>query len=285
MIKSGFINLNKPRGISSAQAVARVKRILCLPKSVKIGHMGTLDPMADGVLVLAIGGATRAFDIFLNKKKKYRAEFTFGYETDTLDSEGTIIKSSDIVPTKDEIIQVLPTFLGKISQLPPAYSAKNVNGKRAYDLARNGQIVELKPSIVEIFEFDLVEQKDAKTFVFEITCGGGTYIRSLCRDLAYKLNSFATMTALTRTQAGKFEISQSIVFEELDESKIVPLEYAFDDLEILEIPDNHISDFMCGRKFVIDKEAGLYRLYLNQKFFGICEITNDGAIKRRINND
>ena len=141
---NGFINLNKPVGISSAQAVGRVKRILNLPKNVKIGHMGTLDPQASGVLIIALGNATRAFDLLLAKYKTYLAESTFGYETDTLDSEGEIVNKNNKLPTVDEINSVLPTFLGKIDQLPPLYSAKSINGIRAYDLARQGKIADLK---------------------------------------------------------------------------------------------------------------------------------------------
>ena len=144
---NGFINYYKPSGISSAYAINRIKKLF---KGDKIGPMGTLDPLAEGVLPIAIGKSTRLFDYLLDKEKIYIAEFTFGYETDTLDRGGKVIKEGGLVPTVDEVLKVIPTLVGKVDQLPPLYSAKNVGGERSYDLARRGIEVELKPKTVEI---------------------------------------------------------------------------------------------------------------------------------------
>ncbi len=285
MIESGFLNINKPKGKTSAQIVAKVKRELNLPKNTKIGHMGTLDPMASGVLVVAIGSATKAFDILLNKRKTYRATFTFGFETDTLDSEGETVNNSQVIPYKDEIERVLPSFIGLISQVPPSYSAKNIKGKRAYTLARQGKDIELEPSMVQIYKFDLVFQNSRDTFTFDIECGSGTYIRSLCRDLAYRLGSVATMTALTRIKSGIFDINTSITPETVTESDIMPLEKVFADLEKLTLPKDEFDDFLSGKKITVNNRNGLYRLYNDERFWGIVEVLKNGSIKRRIKND
>ena len=280
---NGFINLNKPVGISSAQAVGRVKRILNLPKNVKIGHMGTLDPQASGVLIIALGNATRAFDLLLAKHKTYLAEFAFGYETDTLDSEGEIVNKNNKLPTVDEINSVFPTFLGKIDQLPPQYSAKSINGIRAYDLARQGKIADLKSCKVDIFKFELKEQITTATFVFEIECGGGTYIRSLCRDLAHKLGTVATMTALCRTKSGFFDIKDAVCLENLGENDIISTEQVFNDLSKLDLTPKESEFFKVGKKFTLPQAQGIYRTFDNSgNFIGLCEITEEKRLKRRV---
>ena len=209
----GFINVYKPSLMTSNAVLAKIKRQYGIKK---IGHMGTLDPLAEGVLPIAIGNATRMFDYFLNKQKTYIATFEFGYETDTLDSQGEKIAETNVLPTKDEVLNVLSGFMGKQLQMPPKYSAKNVNGKRAYDLARAGVDFELNPKEIEIFNINLLEN-NGNTFVFEITCSSGTYIRSIGRDLGYKLNSLATMTKLIRTKSGKsFSLKFQIVISRDD---------------------------------------------------------------------
>ena len=213
----GFLNIYKESGESSAKVVSAVKKLV---NKNKVGHMGTLDPMACGVLPIAIGKATRMFDYFLDKVKSYRAIFTFGYETDTLDALGEKIKTGGNVPTKGDIDNAVLNFLGTIDQLPPQYSAKNVNGVRAYKLARMGQSVELSTKKVEIVEFKCLSQIDESSFEFEITCGSGTYIRSLCRDLAYKLGTYATMTFLERTQSGVFDLTSCVKVNELSKENL-----------------------------------------------------------------
>ena len=279
---NGFISLIKPVGISSAQAVSKVKHLLKLPKNVKIGHMGTLDPQASGVLLIALGNATRSFNLLLNKHKTYIAEFTFGYETDTLDSEGSIIAESQKIPSLEEISAVLPQFLGKIKQLPPMYSAKNVNGARAYDLARQGKVVTLRACDVEIYKYTLLKSKGEATFEFEIECSSGTYIRSLCRDLANALDTKATMTALCRTKFGVFDIENSTTFETLTEADIIPIPQAFLELNRLDLTDEEFRYFSNGRKLALNQPLGLYLTYFGGDFLGICEVNQEHNLKRRV---
>ena len=203
---NGFINYYKPSGISSAYAINRIKKLF---KGHKIGHMGTLDPLAEGVLPIAVGKSTRLFDFLLDKTKVYIAEFTFGYQTDTLDRGGEVIKSGGKIPTLEEIKKVIPSLVGKVMQVPPSFSAKNVGGQRSYALARKGIEVELKPKQVEIDGIEVLSQ-NGSSFTLEITCKGGTYIRSICRDMAIALNTFATMTKLKRTKSGSFTIDNSV---------------------------------------------------------------------------
>lgn len=213
----GFLNIYKDSGESSAKVVAHIKKLF---RNKKVGHMGTLDPMACGVLPIAVGKATRMFDYFLDKVKSYRAIFTFGYETDTLDALGEIINTHERIPTLDEVKNSTDKFVGEIEQLPPQFSAKNVNGVRAYQLARMGKNVVLSTKKVQIIDFKCISQISENSFEFEITCGSGTYIRSLCRDLAYELGTFATMTFLERTNSGVFNIDSSIKAKELNNDNI-----------------------------------------------------------------
>ena len=160
----GFINVFKPSGMSSAKVVAKIKHCFKLDK---VGHMGTLDPLACGILPIAIGKATRMFDYFLDKTKTYITVFKFGSTSNTLDLDGNIESNIGSVPTKEEILKILPSFLGTISQMPPQFSAKVVNGQKAYKLARNGEVVNLQPKNIIIYDFKLIEKVDSNSFKFE----------------------------------------------------------------------------------------------------------------------
>ena len=204
---TGFFNVDKPSGLTSSTVVNKCKWLSGVP----CGHMGTLDPLASGVLPVGVGNATRLFDDFLEKEKVYLAQFTFGVTSDTLDSTGQLIYGGDI-PTEEQIQSVLPTFFGDIMQIPPKYSAKSVNGRRGYELARAGVEFELAAKKVHIYDMRVTEQTDEKTFGLEIRCGGGTYIRSLARDIAAALGTNAVMSALRRTKSGIFEIGDAIPY-------------------------------------------------------------------------
>lgn len=208
----GFLNVYKPQGISSAAVVGKIKKQFNLNK---VGHMGTLDPLACGILPIAIGKATRMFDYFLNKQKQYVVIAEFGYETASLDLGTDAINKTNFIPTFNEVKNACTTFLGEIEQTPPIYSAKNINGEKAYNLAREGKVVELNACIVEIFNFECLEQLSEKSFKFVINCSSGTYVRSLIRDLAYKLNSLATVTFLERSETGLFNKQNSIELNKL----------------------------------------------------------------------
>lgn len=208
----GFLNVYKPQGISSAAVVGKIKKQFNLKR---VGHMGTLDPLACGILPIAIGKATRMFDYFLNKHKQYVVVAEFGYETASLDLGTDAINKTNFIPTFNEVKNACTTFLGKIEQIPPIYSAKNINGEKAYNLAREGKVVELNACSVEIFNFECLEQLSEKSFKFVINCSSGTYVRSLIRDLAYKLNSLATVTFLERSETGLFNKQNSIELNKL----------------------------------------------------------------------
>lgn len=284
---NGIINVYKPKDCTSQHVVSAVRKFL---HTKAVGHMGTLDPQGEGVLPVGVGKATRLFDLLLKKDKIYEAKFKFGYETDTLDKDGNIIEYAEVIPSKDEIIAVLPNFVGKIEQMPPKYSAKNVGGVRAYDLARRGVEFDLKPSVVEIFSLELVEQTDENEYLFRIHCSAGTYIRSLCRDIAYKTGSKATMTAIKRTKSGDFIIDNALSPEEiklLGEKAIIPVEKVLEKLPRVDFPENLYKKISCGVAFEYDKVTEQpFTVYCKGEFFGLGQI-NDGmfSIKTYLRED
>jgi len=281
----GFFNVDKPSGMTSSTVVNKIKWLTGVP----CGHMGTLDPLASGVLPVGVGNATRLFNYFLDKEKEYIAEFTFGVDSDTLDSTGELIYGGQ-VPSEKEIESVLPAFFGDILQVPPKYSAKNVNGRRGYDLARAGVDFELPPKKVHIYGIELLGRAEDKenAFRFKIRCGGGTYIRSLARDIAAALETKAVMSALRRTQSGCFLLSEAIPFSILEsdpsvaalEELIIPTE------RVLPIPDLLLTEKNAGRLFngqrvATEEEDGLYKIYKDGVFYGIAEVKN-GLAKAEI---
>ncbi|MCD8206052.1 MAG: tRNA pseudouridine(55) synthase TruB [Clostridia bacterium] len=269
---TGFVVLDKPEGAMSSRETARVKRLT----GCHCGHMGTLDPMASGVLPIGIGNACRLFDYFLDKKKTYTAVFSFGEETDTLDSEGTVTERGGRVPAADEIKAVVPKFLGYIMQVPPAYSAKKVGGKRSYELARAGEAVELPPKKVRIYSVDVKELGGAD-FEFNIVCGGGTYIRSLARDFGRELGTYATMTKLRRTASGPFTIDTAINSRALTKENIVEHIIPTEDMvsfESLNISGASESWLLNGRAVPCDEADGFYKVYFSGEFYGIGEAEN-----------
>ena len=270
---TGFINIHKKTGVSSAFVVNKVKWLAKTPA----GHMGTLDPLASGVLPVALGNACRLFDYFSDKKKTYLARFRFGVTTETLDSEGEQIVQGE-VPTADDIQKALPALTGKISQVPPAYSAKSVNGVRSYQLARAGKEVELKAKEVQIFSFRLLEQTAPDEFSFEIICSSGTYIRALARDLAAALNTYAYMSALERTASGVFTIENAVTLDELTKENIQ--DYLIPTESVLSYPALNLESerVFNGLKERVGVEDGLYKLYRKGEFYGIASV-KDGLAK------
>lgn len=282
---NGFINLYKPSGVSSAGVVNAVKRKF---KGFKVGHMGTLDPMASGVLPIAIGKSTRLFDYLLDKEKIYEAIFTFGYQTDTLDADGEVILNGGNIPSYNEILGVLNAQIGEIMQIPPAYSAKNVNGKRSYQLARQGVSVDLPPKKVIINDISLFKiDGDEKSFKFIISCGGGTYIRSICRDIATSLSTYATMTSLKRVKSGLFTIENSVSVQDVenceDISNLLIKPDAVLTFEKVNLTKSLYEDVINGRKASISLKDGLYSIYAGSEFIGVAScIDNNIKIKSYI---
>ena len=274
----GFINLIKPEGMSSAFAVTQVKKKLNCP----CGHMGTLDPLASGVLPVGIAKASRLFDYLLDKTKTYVAEFEFGYETDTLDKTGVVTDVTKALPTEKEIREVLPNFTGQIDQIPPKYSAKCIDGKRGYQLARQGVEFELKPKKVEILSLTLDRQTGENKYEFTISCKGGTYIRSLARDIAYACGSLGTMTKLNRTQSGIFTLENGVTVEEFKNSSN-PEKYLIAPDEAVNFPKAILSNekatkILNGVFENLGYADGLYRVYNEKEFWGIG-VSKDGILK------
>lgn len=269
---TGFVNVYKPEGMGSTKVVGRVKYLLKTP----CGHMGTLDPLACGVLPVGIGNAARLFDYFLQKEKRYSARFVFGATTDTLDREGEIVRGGR-VPSADEIAAALPAFIGEIMQTPPRYSAVSVNGRRGYDLARSGQDFELTAKKVRIASFTLREQTAPDEFAFDIVCGGGTYIRSLARDLAEALGTKGYMSYLCRTASGVFTCETSVPFDSLTAENIrdyiIPTDSVLP-FPVFENADERIFHGVGVRTACAD---GLYKLYRGNEFYGIARVADGVA--------
>lgn len=269
----GILLVDKRQGWTSFDVVNFCKRVF---NTREVGHLGTLDPMATGVLAVTVGSATKLFDMFLNKTKTYIAHFTFGYSTDTLDAEGVIENRCELIPTLKQIEEVLPKFLGEIEQMPPRYSAKKINGKKAYDLARSGAEFELKSSKVIINTLEILDYKN-NTLVIKIDCGAGTYIRSLCRDIALKLNTLATMTSLRRIRLGGFNIEDCIDIKdntsEFIQSKLFPIDSVFSNLTTLNDVDI-VKRLLNGQTLITDLKDGEYKLYLDKEFVAIAEAKN-----------
>ncbi|MBE5757385.1 MAG: tRNA pseudouridine(55) synthase TruB [Clostridiales bacterium] len=245
----GFLNIYKPSGMTSTAVVSKIKKQFNIKK---IGHMGTLDPLACGILPIAIGKATRLFDYSLNKVKRYNVVYEFGYLTDTNDSEGQVVERTSQIPTIEEIENTIKSFVGKSMQIPPKFSANHVDGKRAYDLARSGVEFELKAKPIEIFEFKLLEKINDASFKFTIVCSSGTYIRSVGRDLAEKLNSLCTMTSLERSENGYFTLSNSVALDKLlgsslEDYLISPIQ-VFSNFDIIKINDIQTKNLVDGKK-------------------------------------
>ena len=232
---SGWIILDKPAGLGSTQAVAAVKRNLRQAGygKVKVGHGGTLDPLATGVLPIALGEATKLCGRMLDSDKAYEFTVRLGEETGTLDAEGEVVATSDVRPTLDEVEAVLSRFTGAIEQVPPAYSALKIEGRRAYDRARAGEEVELKARRVTIHSLSLSQGDElTESLTLLANVSKGTYIRSLARDIAHALGTVGHVTTLRRTKAGPFTLNQAISLDKLNEiGKGAPLEDVFLPLE------------------------------------------------------
>jgi tRNA pseudouridine55 synthase len=215
-IVNGWIVLDKPRGMTSTHAVARIKRLY---DARKVGHAGTLDPLATGILPIALGEATKTVFYAVDDKKSYEFTVRWGIETTTDDAEGEAVNTSEDRPTVVDIEAALPKFIGSIKQVPPKFSAIKVNGNRAYDLARDGEDIELAARPVEIAELKIIDCPDGAHTVFAAVCGKGTYVRSLARDIGRELGCYGHVAALRRTRVGPFTLEECVTLEEIDDAR------------------------------------------------------------------
>ncbi len=253
---SGWICLDKPYDLTSTHAVSRVRRAF---NAQKAGHAGTLDPLATGILPIALGEATKTVPFLMDADKTYRFTIAWGTTTATLDREGAVTASSDVRPTPAAVATALPRFVGEIWQVPPAYSAVKVDGERAYDLARAGETVELAARQVTIHAARVVEAADADHVTLEIDCGKGTYVRSLVRDLAEALGACGHVSALRRTRVGAFVEARAITLEFLEElshkralaEALLPVETALDDIPALAVTTEDAFRLKQGRSIVL----------------------------------
>lgn len=272
----GLFVVNKSKDWTSFDVVNFFKHKL---KMKQVGHLGTLDPMATGVLVVTVGSATKIFDLFLSKSKTYIAEFEFGYETDTLDTTGRIVATTNNIPQIEDIKSVLSQYVGDVMQLPPQYSAKKVDGKKSCDVARSGGELMLKPCKIHIEDIKILSYEN-KILKLEIECGAGTYIRAIGRDIAKSLNSLATMSSLVRTKVGKFKIEDSFLLDKSDacvEDKMLPLDVVFSDFDKIE--DERLAwRLINGQTVKADVKDGKYRLYDRGEFVALCN-AQGGNIK------
>lgn len=279
----GIIIINKPKNLTSHDIVYKVKKIV----NEKVGHTGTLDPMATGVLPLLIGKGTLCSKYLINHDKTYEVQLTLGIKTDTADSEGAIIEEKNIsqeVFKKERIEEVLKTFLGKQEQIPPMYSAIKVKGKKLYEYARKGQKVEIQPRKIEIYEINLLKVNQQKRQIeFKVSCSKGTYIRSLCEDIAEKMGTVGYMSALNRTRVGNFSIEQAVLLEQLKKEEIpyITIEELFKEKQEILLDEKRLQHFLNGVKLTMKKSNGVYRVYCNKRFIGIG-VVDKGFLKRDI---
>ena len=250
----GWVVLDKPYSLGSTSAVGKVRWLYTAQKA---GHAGTLDPLATGILPIALGEATKTVPFMVDAKKAYQFTLTFGENTDTWDTEGKVTETSDLRPVEDDILAALPQFIGDIEQIPPRYSAIKVDGKRSYDLARSGEVVELKSRQVTVDGFKLLDY-DGQAATFDVACGKGTYIRSLARDLAAMLGTCGHVTMLRRTRVGPFTLEQSFTLDALENlchrdavsDALRPVETALDDIPVLALTEQEAIELKHGRAIV-----------------------------------
>mgnify|MGYP003262173548 FL=1 len=287
----GILNVYKPKEWTSHDIVAKIKKIT----GEKVGHTGTLDPLAQGVLPVLIGKGTLCSKYLVNHNKKYRVELKLGKRTDTLDAEGEVIEEKE-VPEElleklniENIRKILKKFEGQIEQIPPMYSAIKVKGKKLYEYARKGQNVEIPTRKIMIYSIDLVDiLKSENVIVFDVFCGKGTYIRTLCEDIAKSFGTIGFMQNLLRTQVGEFRLEDSISLLMKDEKdlevigkNIISIEKIFSQYPKIKIEQQTLKYFLNGVRITQNVKDGVYRVYTEDKFLGIG-VVKEKLLKRDI---
>ncbi|MBR1884525.1 MAG: tRNA pseudouridine(55) synthase TruB [Clostridia bacterium] len=286
VLSSGVILIDKPAGITSHDVVDVIRKIF---KGYKVGHTGTLDPIATGLLNICVGDATKLSDELTYEDKKYEVKMLLGVETDTYDITGRIMFAS--VVDKDEIYikERIKRFIGKQMQVPPMYSAIKVEGKRAYQVAREGGTLELKPREIEIYDIDNIEvDLKNKEVSFDVHCSKGTYIRSLVNDIGKKIGCGATMIELRRVKCGKFDIKGSVELAEFVKlsteemnKRIIRIEDCYKESKAVNLDDKDLSKFLNGVKLECTSTQKIVRVYNSKKFIGLGKV-EDNILKRYI---
>ena len=285
-MKSGWVILDKDSGLFSRTAGGKIARMI---GTKKFGHIGTLDPMASGVLPIAIGDATKMIPFVEEispNVKEYLFSLQFGFETDTLDITGHEIVRNDVIPNESDVVSVLPKLIGKIAQIPPQYSAIHINGKRAYDVARQGKAVEIPPRDVEIYELEFLGIHE-KSWHFRTRCSRGTYVRSIARDIAKLCGTIATVDIIRRTLSGDFDIKNAVKLDFLEnlfnnsasiDEKLMPVDFGLGDIPVLNLADKDADFYKNGGFITVAANDGLCRVYNNDLFIGIGAV-HDGKLR------
>ncbi len=279
-MKSGIVIINKEKGDTSQKVVSKVKRILNVKKA---GHIGTLDPLATGVLPVLIGEATKLSKYLIEHNKTYIATIQLGQKRDTGDEEGKIIEMCEVGNIDEKIVeQVLKGFEGVQKQIPPQYSAIKVNGKKLYEYARKGQEVEIPAREIEIYAIRLLEIKqEEKQMMFEVSCSKGTYIRVLCEDIAEKLGTCGYMKNLQRISVDKFLIENATELEKLSENDVISVEDLYNDFPQIDLNKRKLELFLNGVMLTNQVKNGIYRIYHEQEFIGLGVVKNE-LLKRDV---
>ena len=286
----GILIINKPKQYTSHDVVAKVKKIC----GEKVGHTGTLDPMATGVLPLLLGQGTKLSKYLINHDKTYIATIQLGKKTDTLDSEGSILEERIVdgkLLNKENVQRVLECQIGKQIQTPPIYSAIKVNGKKLYEYARKGVEVEIPKREIEIYNIELlnINEKD-QTIELKVHCSKGTYIRTLCENIAESLGTIGYMKELNRVQVGQFNLSQSVTVEELEKNRenekfwnqhLITIQKFFENYPIIDLKKEKLNLFLNGVQLTNNNNDGLYQIKVNNTIIGIGNIKNK-LLKREI---
>lgn len=291
---NGFLIANKPTGMTSSNLVVFVRKRL--PRGTAIGHGGTLDPEASGVLPLCIGKATRLFDYIIDKQKTYVAQLQLGQETDTQDATGRVVAESPVQADEAALRAVLGEFVGEIEQIPPMYSALKRDGKRLYQLARRGETVELEPRKCRVDNVEYLGCVGENRYKIRVDCGKGVYIRTLCHDIGRRLGCGAHMTSLERTAAGVFKIENALTRDQIDalsaqgrlEEALLPLDAPLGHLPAVEVGEEARHAVINGNPLKpqwlrnpAPAGAEALRVYLSGEFAGIGRTEPDGSVKFR----
>ncbi len=278
---SGWIILDKPSGMFSRTAGGRIARMF---GAKTFGHIGTLDPMASGVLPIALGSATKMIPFiedFSDGKKEYLFSLKFGYETDSLDITGNEISRTDIIPEESHIISVLSKLVGEIEQVPPVYSAVHINGRRAYELARSGKNIDIPARKVKIYSLEYTGKKE-DSWCFKVGCGRGTYVRALARDIAQLCGTVATVDMIRRTGTNGFDIKNAVKLDFLEnlfnngadfKGILKPIDFGLGDIPVLNLDDKSTNFYKHGGFIKTDASDGIRRVYNEKDFVGIGVIS------------
>ena len=280
-MNDGILLLNKPIGITSHDAVNKMRRLF---GTRSVGHTGTLDPMASGLLTVLIGNATKASEYAMQHDKKYRAGLRLGITTDTEDTSGTVLSESDDIPSEDAVISAAKSFVGDILQTPPMYSALKVGGKKLCDLAREGVTVEREPREIHIYSI-AVARIDDRNYTLDVSCSKGTYIRTLCADIGSALGCGGTMSSLVRTESGGFSLNDAVTSEQLEamdiaqrQARLLPVESLFATLPCVRLSDFYANLARNGAE-IYQRKVGTnfslgekLRVYDKNGFFALGEV-------------